>query len=112
MFYERFTALCAKKGVTPSAAATQADFNKGTVSVWKKKYEAGIDVRPNKDVVDKICSYFKCSEAWLLGIKEPQKKPTPDNGSERNYGDSVLMDAFKRADESTREAILLLLKLK
>mgnify|MGYP003295245575 CR=1 FL=1 len=41
-----------------------------------------------------------------------QKKPTPENGSERNYGDSVLMDAFKQADQSTQEAILLLLKLK
>ena len=104
MFYERFTALCAKKGVTPSAAATQADFNKGTVSVWKKKYEAGIDVRPNKDVVDKICSYFKCSEAWLLGIKEPQKKPTPDNGSERKEI-SELIELIKQADDQTLELI-------
>ena len=112
MFYERYVALCKKNGVTPSAAATQAGFNKGTVSVWKKKYEAGIDVRPEKDVVEKICSFFRCSESWLLGIDEQQKKPTPNNGGERNYEDSVLMEAFKQADESTQQAIRLLLKLK
>lgn len=112
MFYDRFLALCSRTGMTPSAAATQAGFNRGTVSVWKKYYEAGIDKRPNKDVVEKICKFFGCSESWLLGIDGEEKKPTPENGSERNYRDSVLMDAFKQADKSTQEAILLLLKLK
>ena len=112
MFYERYLALCEKRKISPSAAATQAGFNRGTVSVWKKKYEAGSDVRPEREVIEKICSFFGCTETWLLGIDEQQKKPTPENGSERNYGDSVLMDAFKRADQSTQEAILLLLKLK
>ncbi len=112
MFYERYLALCEKRRLSPSAAATQAGFNRGTVSVWKKKYAAGVDVRPEKDVIEKICGFFGCSEMWLLGINRQEKKPTPENGSERDYGDSVLMDAFKRADESTQEAILLLLKLK
>ena len=112
MFYERYLALCKEKRLSPSAAATQAGFNRGTVSVWKKKYEAGTDVQPDKEVIEKICGFFGCSEMWLRGIDGQQKKPTPENGSERNYGDSVLMDAFKRADESTQEAILLLLKLK
>ena len=112
MFYERFVALCKKHGMSPSGAATRAGFNKGTVSVWKKKFEAGMDVRPDKDVIDKICSFFKCSEAWLLGIEDDAKKPTPNNGGEHDYEDSVLMEAFKQADESTQEAIRLLLKLK
>ena len=112
MFYERFLELCKEKGLSPSAAATQAGFNRGTVSVWKKKFEAGVDVRPERAVIEKICSFFGCSESWLLGIEGNEKKPTPENGSERDYGDSVLMDAFKRADESTQAAILLLLKLK
>ena len=112
MFYERYLSLCEKNRLSPSAAATQAGFNRGTVSSWKKKYEAGLDVRPEKDVIEKICEFFGCTEMWLLGIEGQKNKPTPENGSERNYEDSVLMDAFKRADESTQEAILLLLKLK
>ncbi len=112
MFYERYLDLCNSRRISPSAAATQAGFNRGTVSVWKKKYSAGVDVRPERDVIEKICSFFGCTETWLLGIDGQQKKPTPENGSERNYADSVLMDAFKQADQSTQEAILLLLKLK
>ena len=112
MFYERFLTLCERNKVAPSTAATQAGFNKGTVSAWKKKYAEGLDVRPERDVVEKICTFFNCSESWLLGIEEQEKKPAPDEGSERDYRDSVLMDAFKQADQSTQEAILLLLKLK
>lgn len=109
MFYERYLSLCEKRKLYPSAAATQAGFNRGTVSVWKKKYEAGQDVRPERDVIEKICAFFGCSETWLLGIDE--QKETPTQMGERNYTDSVLIDAFHNADESTRAAIRLLLKL-
>ena len=112
MFYERYLTLCQNKRLSPSAAATQAGFNRGTVSVWKKKYEGGHDVRPEKDVIEKICAFFGCSEMWLLGIEENKKTPTPMNGSERSYEDWELAEAFMRADDATREAIRLLLKLK
>lgn len=112
MFYERFLALCSKRGLAPSTAAIRAGFNKGTVSVWKAKHAAGIDVRPDKDVVEKICVFFGCSESWLLGIDGQQEKPTPKYGSEHDYENSDLMNAFKQADKSTQEAIRLLLKLK
>lgn len=104
MFYERYLALCEKKRISPSAAATQAGFNKGTVSVWKKKYAAGADVRPEKDVIEKICSFFGCSESWLLGIEEQEKTPTPENGNERN-DISDLIEIIKQADDQTIELI-------
>lgn len=110
MFYERYLYLCEKKRISPSAAATNAKFNRGTVSVWKRKYEEGKDVRPEKDVIEKICAFFGCSETWLLGLEEQKEKPTPEG--ELEYSDLDLLDAFNRADESTREAIRLLLKLK
>lgn len=112
MFYERYLTLCQNKRLSPSAAATQAGFNRGTVSVWKKKYEGGHDVRPEKDVIEKICAFFGCTEMWLLGIEAKKETPTPENGSERVYTDIELTEAFMRADEATRQAIRLLLKLK
>ena len=116
MFYERYLSLCENKRLSPSAAATQAGFNRGTVSVWKKKYENGQDVRPERDVIEKICSFFGCSEMWLLGIETKKETPTPNDGSERaydrTYEDNELTEAFMRADDATREAIRLLLKLK
>ena len=76
MFYERFLQLCKAQDIAPSAAATQAGFNRGTVSVWKKKYEAGQDVNPDQAVIQKICAFFHCSEQWLRGIaqKETDRK--------------------------------------
>lgn len=73
MFYERFIHLCKERGISPSSAAANAGFNKGTVSVWKKKYESGIDVTPDQDVINKICIFFKCSEPWLRGIEQKEK---------------------------------------
>ena len=104
MFYERFLTLCERKRIAPSAAATQAGFNKGTVSVWKKKYEAGVDVRPEKVVVEKICGFFGCSETWLLGIDEHEKKPAPNDGSEHEDV-SDLIELIKQADSQTLELI-------
>ena len=104
MFYERYLELCKNAGISPSAAATQAGFNKGTVSVWKKKYETGSDVRPEKDVIDKICEFFGCAETWLLGIEEQEKKPTPNEESERSELDD-LIEKIRQADDQTIELI-------
>ena len=104
MFYERFLELCNEKRISPSAAATQAGFNRGTVSVWKKKYEAGADVRPEKSVIEKICSFFGCTEIWLLGIEEYEKTPTPETGNERE-DIADLIERIKQADDQTIELI-------
>ena len=81
MFFERYKKLCEANNLSLSAGAAKAGFNKGTVSVWKKKYENNIDVRPEPDVIQKITSYFRCDESWLLGI-EKKEKPTPISESE------------------------------
>ena len=77
MFYERYLLLCQGANQSPSSVAINAGFSKGTVSVWKKKYEQSVDVRPEPDVIDKICTYFNCTEAWLLGIDDKEKTPAP-----------------------------------
>ena len=89
MFYERYVFLCEGRGLTPSAGATKAGFNRGTVSVWKKKYEAKQDVVPEQNIIDKICAFFGCSEAWLRGI---EKAPTQDG--ERKIDDRKIKAAF------------------
>ena len=103
MFYERYLHLCDKNRISPSAAATNAGFNRGTVSVWKKKYEAGVDVRPEPDVIAKICAYFKCTETWLLGIEEQKETPTPK--SERDIENEEIIKKLE-SDEALRAAVL------
>lgn len=111
MFYERFLELCTKNNIAPSAAATKAGFNRGTVSVWKKKYLLGQDVVAEKDVITKICNFFGCSEQWLRGISSlgddiKKEKPTDQQVSELDDITRELRDIWDAADHSTREAIL------
>lgn len=96
MFYERYVSLCTREKFSPSTAAVKAGFNKGTVSVWKKKYEAGQDVVPEQEIVDKICAFFGCSESWLRGI---EKAPTPEG--ERGIDEQNLKVAFFRGADPT-----------
>ena len=97
--------ICAEKGVNITQMCREAGVNRSTVSELKQ----GRTKTLGSKNLERLATYFEVPIEYFLGNK---KKPTPENGSERNYGDSVLMDAFKRADESTQEAILLLLKLK
>ena len=100
MFYERYVSLCTREQLSPSAAAGKAGFNKGTVSVWKKKYEAGQDVVPEQEVIDKICALFGCSESWLRGI---EKAPTPEG--ERNISDDDIKFALFGGDGEITDAM-------
>lgn len=75
MFYERYLELCKNARMSPSGAATKAGFNRGTVSVWKKKYLAGEDVYPEQAIIRKICEFFGCTEQWLRGIKTDSITP-------------------------------------
>lgn len=100
MFYERYVLLCHQKKLSPSTAAVRAGFNKGTVSVWKKKCEAGQDVVPAQDVIDKICDFFGCSEAWIRGI---EKAPTPEG--ERSVSDDDIKFALFGGDGVITDAM-------
>ena len=66
MFYDKFIALCKRKGVSPSKAAMDNGFNKATVSMWKKKYLNGQDVRPSFDTLSALSKYFDVSSDYFL----------------------------------------------
>jgi transcriptional regulator with XRE-family HTH domain len=122
VFYDNYIRLCNSVNKSPSAAAIEMGISKPSVNRWKNGSQ------PTDATIRRIANYFNVTVEDLTkgehkentaqedgvetNFSEQKNKPTPENGSERDYGDSVLMDAFKRADESTQEAILLLLKLK
>lgn len=105
MFYEIVNNLCKERKTTITRMAQDIGLSNAAPTSWRKGSV------PKLSTLDKISQYFNVSTDYLLG-KENKKTPTPDNGSERAYDIVELNEAFKRADESTREAILLLLKLK
>ena len=70
MFYDKFIALCERDGVSPSKVMTDSGFNKATVSMWKRKYLQGVDVRPSFDMLSALSKYFNVSSDYLLGTEQ------------------------------------------
>ena len=67
MFFDIFTKLCKEKGITPSKAGTEIGISKGSVSYWKKKWNAGIDAKPDSYTAAKIANFFNVSLDYLMG---------------------------------------------
>ena len=117
MFYDNYIRLCNSVNKTPSAVAVEMGISKTSVNRWKN------GSCPTDATMLKIANYFgvtvdelskgKIKENTALLDGEKQKEtPTPNNGSERAYEDNELTEAFMQADEATKAAIRLLLKLK
>ena len=92
--------LCREKGLTPSAAAVKAGLNKGTVSVWKKKWEQKIDVDPDKATIEKLSSFFGITETKLRELTETYSVLAPV------ARDVVINREFAELPIETREAML------
>lgn len=67
MFFDIFSALCEKKGVSRNAAAKQMGLSNSTVTKWKNT-----NATPSGATLAKVADYFGVSVDYLLGI-------TPDS---------------------------------
>ena len=102
MFYEIVNNLCKEHKTTITRMAEEIGLSNAAPTSWRK------GAVPKLATLEKIAAYFGVSIDYLRGV-DNKKTPTPEKG-ERDY--LKIMTAFDQADESTREAILLLLKLK
>ena len=103
MFYEIVNNLCKERKTTITRMAEDIGLSNAAPTSWRKGSV------PKLSTLDKISAYFGVSTDYLLG-KETKKTPTHEG--ERDYSDMELVEAFARADETTKEAIRLLLKLR
>lgn len=113
MFYDNYIRLCNSVNKTPSAVAIEMGISKTSVNRWKN------GSYPTDATMQRIANYFDVTIDELKGreLKEntalvdgagaeyskQQKKPTPDNGSERNIDD--LIEQIRQADDQTIEMI-------
>lgn len=105
MFYEIVNNLCKERKTTITRMAEEIGLSNAAPTSWRK------GAVPKLSTVKKISEYFGVSVEYLLGTEpEAETKKTPTPKGERDY--LAIMNAFDQADDSTREAILLLLKLK
>lgn len=61
MFYDVYCELCKDRGLTPSGAAKEIGFSKGTVSTWKNR-----GTTPASELLNKIAEFFNVSTDYLL----------------------------------------------
>lgn len=64
MFWDVYTALCAKQGVSPNAVAKSLSIASGTVTNWKN------GAVPQNATLRKIADYFQVSTTYLLGLTD------------------------------------------
>lgn len=91
VFYERFKALCDKKGVTPSRAAIEAGISKSLVSKWK----ANESKEPSPEVIRKLADYFGISAFEVLEDLPQKEKP-----SQTDELEGVYLSFARQAQES------------
>ena len=61
MSYDVYCELCKDHGLTPSGAAKEIGFSKGTVSTWKNR-----GTTPASELLNKIAEFFNVSTDYLL----------------------------------------------
>lgn len=91
MFYDKYVALCAQKGITPSAAAKEIGINKAAVSNWKYRKNGPSDV-----TMKKIADYFDVPVSELLDEKE--NTPTPE-GKRKISNDDIMFALWGDSDD-------------
>lgn len=103
--YNKIEALCKDKGVNITRMCRESGIPRATLSELKMGRTAMLSTKN----MEKLSAYFNVSVDDLLG--NGQKETPASQGGERSYADMELIEAFLAADESTRAAIRLLLKL-
>ena len=72
MFYDKFVALCAKRGITPNKAATEIGFDRTSISKWKKS-----GFTPQGKTLVKIAKYFDVNvQDLIVTSNEAIEKPS------------------------------------
>ena len=80
MFYERFKALCERKGVSPSRAEKEA-YGQSAVSVVSK-WKANESKEPSPEVIRKLADYFGVSPFEILEDLPQKEKPLVNDDKE------------------------------
>ena len=93
MFYDVFTSLCEKKGVTPNKALTDCGISRTSPAKWRE------GATPRGVTLQKLADYFGVTTDYLLTGEETKKAPTPEG--ERGIDEQNLKVAFFRGADPT-----------
>ena len=95
MFYERLSALCKQKGMTPTGLVLKLGLSNATAAKWKK------GSIPNGVTLQKIAAFFEVPIGYLLG----------ENAYQQPEQDNSIQQAYNKAPEDIKKAVRKLLDL-
>lgn len=72
MFYDRFVALCEKKGVSENKACVESGISRTLAAKWNYLKNNGKDVKPSVKTLKALSEYFGVSTDYLLTGVEPE----------------------------------------
>lgn len=101
VFYDKYATLCKLRGISMSAAATEAGLSKSLVTKWKvNKVEV-----PSPDVLKKLSAYFSIPVSELIGEDEKKENPTVQD-DEVSAAKRELIEAIKNLPEEKLQVLL------
>ena len=89
MFYDVFTSLCEKKGVSPNKALTDCKISRTSTAKWRE------GATPRGVTLQKLADYFGVTTDYLLTGEKTKKAPTLTSKDERDIEkrmESILKD--------------------
>ena len=94
MFYDVFSEMCLKNGVSKNKAAQEIGLSNSIVTRWKKTGST-----PNGVTMAKIANYFGVSVDSLLGLESEPKEEAkaPESSNVQNTNTSAAEEAIKAA---------------
>ena len=102
MFFDIFSELCAKKGVSCKRAAEDIGLSNSITTKWKKT-----GATPSGKTLNKIANYFGVSISELLGKEEKENSPDEFVLTE---GEKDLLELFRLIPTDQQPVVLAMIK--
>ena len=102
MFFDIFSELCTKKGVSCKRAAEEIGLSNSITTKWKKT-----GATPSGKTLDKIADYFGVSIYELLGKEEKENTPSEQVLTE---GERELIELFRMVPADQQPVVLAMIK--
>ena len=102
MFFDIFSELCAKKGVSCKRAAEDICLSNSITTKWKKT-----GATPSGKTLNKIANYFGVSISELLGREEKENSPDEFVLTE---GEKDLLELFRLIPTDQQPVVLAMIK--
>jgi transcriptional regulator with XRE-family HTH domain len=104
VFYDKFVELCAKKQISPCAAAEEMGYQRSVVTRWSK------GTAPRDATIQRVANYFGVSASFLKG-EEQKENPAVISDNEVDEVTMELLEIINNGSDADRQDMLDMLRI-